>query len=61
MSGFWRGFGFTKDEFIVKEEINNHDDDVGEDEDAGAFNEIVIKGETDTGSDMVCKIVDGVK
>ena len=61
--GFGRGgfFGFAENKFIIKEEVDNHDDDIGEDEDTGAFDEVVVKRETDTGSDMVCKVVDGVK
>lgn len=60
---FGRGgfFGFAKDEFIVKEEVDNHDDDIGEDEDAGAFDEVVVKREADAGSNLVGKIIDGMK
>ncbi len=58
-----RGFGvvFAKNEAVIKKEINNHNYDVSKNKNACTFDKIVIKGETDTCSDMVGKIIDWAK
>ena len=49
---------FIKDEFVIEEEIDNHDDEGGESEGAGGEDEFVREGEVNGGADIIDEFVE---
>lgn len=49
--------GFSKNDFVIKEEIKTHGDKCGEAEGAGALNEIIIEWEVECGRNIEGKII----
>lgn len=52
------GSGIAEDEFVVKEEVENHGNGGGEAENAGGFDKIVVEGNMKAGTDVVGEFVE---
>ena len=54
----FRFLGFAEDEFVIEEIVQDHSHDGSENEDAGALDEIVIKGKVDGLADIKSEIIE---